>query len=91
MNIKNTGLALALIASAASAMGVPAFAKARNETITVTGDFADQRITAPARHTAQGDQVYLPHGAWVYCAGDCKKALKDATFDFWTIQEENAG
>ncbi|WP_125461754.1 MULTISPECIES: hypothetical protein [Rhodomicrobium] len=76
----------------ASAFSIPASAKSRYDTVTVTGDFRDQRITAPVRHSELGgSEVRLPGGGWIDCGGDCRSALKDATFDFWNIQEDEDG
>jgi hypothetical protein len=95
MTVKNTLVSTALITSAFMAASVPSLALAatpvKYETVTVTGDFPDQRITMPVRETSLGKQVRLPHGAWVYCKADCATTLKDQTFDFWTLQDENAG
>jgi len=60
---------------------------APHRTVTVTGDFRDQRITAPVRKTDVGEEVLVPGGAWTDCADDCKQALKNATFDFWSNLE----
>ena len=84
-----------LIASALLAISLPSFSLAKSpgkyETVTVTGDFPDQRITMPVRETDLGKQVRLPHGPWIYCKADCEQTLKDQTFNFWAEQEGHAG
>jgi hypothetical protein len=62
-------------------------ARAPHRTVTVQGDFQDQRITAPVRKTDNGEEVLAPGGGWKNCGGDCRQALKDSTFDFWNTQE----
>lgn len=90
--VGKTLLTAALMATSFGIASLPASAKTAYEMVTVTGDFRDQKITAPVRVTDAGRQVRAPHGAWIDCpAADCKKALKDATFDFWQIQEDDGG
>jgi hypothetical protein len=42
--------------------------------------------SGPVRTTQLGQQVRLPGGTWVDCAGDCKDKLRQKTVDFWYEQ-----
>ena len=35
------------------------------------------------------NEVELPGGTWVDCAGDCATAYREATTDFWDTQSRN--
>lgn len=71
------------------ALALPAMAKeSPHRTVTATGDFKDQRITAPVRKAEAGEEVLIPGGSWTDCADDCEKTLKNSTYDFWTNLEE---
>ncbi|WP_088342543.1 MULTISPECIES: hypothetical protein [Rhodomicrobium] len=90
--IGKSALTAALIASSLGAASLTAFAKTNYDTVTVTGDFKDQRITAPVRIRENGARhVRIPGGGWVDCASDCKQTLRDATVDFWGAQDEEIG
>jgi hypothetical protein len=34
------------------------------------------------------DQIQLPGGTWIDCAGDCRDALRKSTTDFWEEQRK---
>ena len=36
--------------------------------------------------TTRIEEVRLPNGTWIGCAGDCRKAALDAGPDFWDAQ-----
>lgn len=42
--------------------------------------------TGKVRKTAYGNQVQLPGGTWIDCAGDCSRQLRKKTVDFWQEQ-----
>lgn len=37
------------------------------------------------------EEVELPNGTWIDCAGDCVKAAREAGPDFWEAVRRNAG
>jgi hypothetical protein len=43
-------------------------------------------LSGPVRNTPLGQQVRLPGGTWVWCAGDCQDQLRMETVDFWYEQ-----
>ncbi|MCU0732790.1 MAG: hypothetical protein MUE84_14545 [Hyphomonas sp.] len=43
-------------------------------------------LTGAVRNTRLGQQVRLPGGTWVSCAGDCQDQLRMETVDFWYEQ-----
>jgi hypothetical protein len=43
-------------------------------------------LTGAVRNTRLGQQVRLPGGTWVWCAGDCQDQLRIETVDFWYEQ-----
>lgn len=42
--------------------------------------------TGAVRKAAYGQQVQLPGGRWVGCAGDCRRKLRESTVDLWQEQ-----
>ncbi|MBY0226518.1 MAG: hypothetical protein K2Q28_11995 [Hyphomicrobium sp.] len=46
----------------------------------------DKCATGAVRNTAYGQQVQLPGGKWVNCAGDCSRKLRKNTVDFWQYE-----
>jgi hypothetical protein len=32
-------------------------------------------------------EVELPNGTWIDCAGDCRKAVREATDEFWDVRK----
>lgn len=47
---------------------------------------AGKCATGVVRNTTYGQQVQLPGGTWVDCAGDCRRKLRKSTVDFWQEQ-----
>lgn len=82
---------VSLAVAMAFLMATPSMAepKAPHRTVTVHGEFKDQRITAPVRNSETGEEVLVPGGTWNSCAGDCAQALKNQTYDFWKTQPES--
>lgn len=37
------------------------------------------------------DEIELPNGTWIDCAGDCRRAAQDAGPDFWDAQARDRG
>ena len=54
-----------------------------------------QAVVARTRTVRVGavllNEIELPNGTWIDCAGDCEKAFKDATTDFWDNRERERG
>lgn len=52
-------------------------------------------MTLETRHVQVGptefDEVRMPNGTWIGCAGDCSKAALDAGPDFWDVQARDRG
>lgn len=51
--------------------------------ITVNSERGQDSISAPVRMGANGYEVRLPGGGWIYCAANCFNTLRNATIDFW--------
>jgi hypothetical protein len=32
-------------------------------------------------------EVQMPNGTWLDCAGDCRKAVREATDEFWDVKQ----
>ncbi|MFV0297108.1 MAG: hypothetical protein ACK5JT_13420 [Hyphomicrobiaceae bacterium] len=52
-------------------------------------------VTLETRVVAIGsrriEEVRLPHGTWIDCGGDCRKAALEAGPEFWQTIERNTG
>jgi hypothetical protein len=55
-------------------------------TVKACSPITGQCATGAVRKTAYGQQVRLPGGTWVDCAGDCRRKLRKQTVDFWQEQ-----
>ena len=41
--------------------------------------------------TVKVEEIELPNGTWIDCAGDCRRAALDAGPDFWDAQARDRG
>jgi hypothetical protein len=51
--------------------------------------YGSEKIVAPVRRTAWGDQVQVPGGAWVPCVFSCEMTVRKLRLYYW--QDQGAG
>lgn len=101
MTVKMGGLLLALVMLAVLAAGF--WHQYRNpRRIVATGQV---RVTSPTQPgpavtlatrvvmvgSVRLEEVGLPGGTWIDCAGDCAKAAREAGPEFWETVRRNSG
>lgn len=102
MTVKMGGLLLGLVMLAILAAGLwhqfrnPRRIVATGEVRLVGTDLPGPGIKLPTRVVMVGsvrlDEVQMPNGTWIDCAGDCGRAAREAGPDFWeTIRRSSGG
>lgn len=63
----------------------------RVESRTRPGDVQVLRTRTVAVGRVRLEEIELPRGTWIDCAGDCARAAREAGPDFWDAQARDRG
>ena len=85
-------LALSFFGLAAGSTAASAFIKRPptsypNGYVVAESQFGNGTASGPVRQVANGWQVRLPSGSWIYCRRSCSETLRVETVDFWEAQK----